>query len=90
MAALAFIMIHVGYEFDINKRQIRSYGWDYVVAMTARCVPVDFRLSLLHFCDVAQRCLGLVAGVEGVLIGEPLCRADLSRRLVRHVGGGGA
>ena len=42
MAALAFIMIHVGYEFDINKRQIRSYGWDYVVAMTAAAFPWIF------------------------------------------------
>jgi Kef-type K+ transport system membrane component KefB len=42
MAALAFIMIHVGYEFDINKHELRRYGWDYVVAMTAAAFPWIF------------------------------------------------
>jgi hypothetical protein len=42
MAALAFIMIHVGYEFDLNKHRLRSYGWDYVVAMTAAAFPWIF------------------------------------------------
>jgi hypothetical protein len=42
MAALAFIMIHVGYEFDINKREMRRYGWDYIVAMTAAAFPWVF------------------------------------------------
>ena len=40
--ALAFIMIHVGYEFDIEKDKIKSYGWDYVVAMTAAAFPWIF------------------------------------------------
>jgi hypothetical protein len=35
MGALAFIMIHVGYEFELDKTDLRQYGWDYVVAMTA-------------------------------------------------------
>lgn len=39
MWMLAFIMIHVGYEFDIDKKQLRRYGWDYVVAMTAAAFP---------------------------------------------------
>jgi hypothetical protein len=39
MMALAFIMIHVGYEFDIDKSQLGKYGWDYVVAMTAAALP---------------------------------------------------
>jgi Kef-type K+ transport system membrane component KefB len=39
MAALAFIMIHVGYEFDVDKSRIRSYGWDYLVAGTAAAFP---------------------------------------------------
>jgi Kef-type K+ transport system membrane component KefB len=37
--ALAFIMIHVGYEFEIDKSRLRDYGWDYVVAMTAAAFP---------------------------------------------------
>lgn len=42
MIALAFIMIHVGYEFDIDKRRLGSYAWDYIVAMTAATFPWIF------------------------------------------------
>ena len=42
MAALAFIMIHVGFEFHIDKRNLRQYGWDYVVAFTAATFPWVF------------------------------------------------
>ena len=41
-AALAFIMIHVGYEFELDKSRWRSYGWDYVVAMSAAAFPWIF------------------------------------------------
>ncbi len=40
--ALAFIMIHVGYEFELDKKRLSSYGWDYVVAMTAAAFPWVF------------------------------------------------
>ena len=30
MGALAFIMIHVGYEFELDKTNLRRYGWDYL------------------------------------------------------------
>jgi hypothetical protein len=36
---LAFIMIHVGYEFALDKTNLRQYGWDYLVAMTAATFP---------------------------------------------------
>lgn len=39
MAALSFIMIRVGYEFDIDKSNVKQYGWDYVVAFTAASFP---------------------------------------------------
>lgn len=42
MIGLAFIMIHVGYEFEIDKSNMKSYGWDYVVAMTAAAFPWIF------------------------------------------------
>ncbi len=42
MVGLAFIMIHVGYEFEIDKSNLRQYGWDYVVAMTAAAFPWIF------------------------------------------------
>jgi Kef-type K+ transport system membrane component KefB len=32
-------MIHVGYEFEIDKQNLRQYGWDYVVAFTAASFP---------------------------------------------------
>jgi len=42
LVALAFIMIHVGYEFEIDKSKARTYGWDYLVAMTAAAFPWIF------------------------------------------------
>jgi Kef-type K+ transport system membrane component KefB len=42
LVGLAFIMIHVGYEFEIDKTRMKSYGWDYVVAMTAAAFPWIF------------------------------------------------
>lgn len=42
MTALAFIMIHVGQEFEIDRTRLRSYGWDYVVAATAAAFPWIF------------------------------------------------
>lgn len=42
MTGLAFIMIHVGFEFHIDKTNLKSYGWDYVVAFTAASFPWIF------------------------------------------------
>ena len=42
LIGLAFIMIRVGYEFEIDKSRWRSYGWDYLVAMTAAAFPWIF------------------------------------------------
>lgn len=42
MVALSFIMIHVGYEFEIDKSRPRQYLWDYVVAGTAAAFPWIF------------------------------------------------
>jgi len=36
---LAFIMIHVGYEFEIDKSDLGQYRWDFVVALTAAAFP---------------------------------------------------
>lgn len=36
---LAFIMIHVGYEFDIDKKRKAQYGTDFAIAMTAASFP---------------------------------------------------
>lgn len=50
MVALAFIMTHVGFEFDIDKNNLRQYGWDYVVAATAAAFP--WILCCLYFVFV--------------------------------------
>ncbi len=42
MFALSFIMIHVGYEFEMDKSRVRSYAWDYFVAASAAALPWIF------------------------------------------------
>lgn len=42
LVCLAFIMIHVGLEFSIDKSRLKSYGWDYFVAFTAATFPWIF------------------------------------------------
>jgi Kef-type K+ transport system membrane component KefB len=42
MICLAFIMIHVGYEFEIQKNNVKQYGKDYLVAFTAATFPWIF------------------------------------------------
>ncbi|MBN2082293.1 sodium:proton antiporter, partial [bacterium] len=42
MIGLAYIMIHVGFEFHIDKANLKSYGWDYFVAFTAASFPWIF------------------------------------------------
>ncbi len=39
MTGLAFIMIHVGYEFDLDKKNLHGFGYDYLVAMTTATFP---------------------------------------------------
>jgi len=65
MVALAFIMIHVGYEFELDKGNLRQYGWDYVVAMTAAAFPWIF--VVLYFLFVL---LPAGAWVEALLAGR--------------------
>lgn len=42
MVCLAYIMINVGREFEIDKSNLRQYGWDYVVGATAAAFPWIF------------------------------------------------
>jgi len=42
MIGLAFIMIHVGFEFHLDKSNLKSYGWDYFIAFTAATFPWIF------------------------------------------------
>jgi Kef-type K+ transport system membrane component KefB len=50
MLGLSFLMIRVGYEFDIDKSKLGQYGWDYVVAFTAASFP--WILVTLYFVFV--------------------------------------
>ncbi len=42
MVCLAYIMIEVGLEFTIDKKRLKSYGTDYLVAATAAAFPWVF------------------------------------------------
>ncbi len=42
MIFLSYIMIGVGQEFSLDKTRLKSYAWDYVVAMTAAAFPWIF------------------------------------------------
>jgi Kef-type K+ transport system membrane component KefB len=47
MFALSFIMVHVGYEFEIDAARPMRYAWDYFVAATAAVLP--WILCALYF-----------------------------------------
>lgn len=71
MAALSFVMIHVGYEFEIEKDNLRQYGWDYVVAMTAAAFPWVFAtLYLLLVLAPDGAIASLPAWKESLLAGR--------------------
>jgi Kef-type K+ transport system membrane component KefB len=50
MICLSFIMIHVGYEFDIERGRLSSYAVDYGVAATAAAFP--WILCVIYFVFV--------------------------------------
>jgi Kef-type K+ transport system membrane component KefB len=56
MVMLAFIMIHVGYEFEIDRSRLKSYGFDYLVAATSAAFPwiLCAVYFALFFFDPAQ------------------------------------
>lgn len=49
MVALAFIMIHVGYEFELDKSRLRDVAVDYGVAATAAAFPWLFAAAWFVF-----------------------------------------
>lgn len=70
MIGLAFIMIHVGYEFELDKTNLRQYGWDAVVAGTAASLPWLLASLYLVFAMLPPDTWGsLRAWQEGVLVG---------------------
>lgn len=61
MVALSFIMIRVGYEFDIDKTNLRQYGWDYFVAVTAATFPWVFVTLYFVFVLLPPEAWGTMA-----------------------------
>ena len=72
MTGLAFIMIHVGFEFHIDKSNLGQYGWDYVVAFTAASFPWVFVTGYFVFVMLPPEICGgtLAAWKETLLAGR--------------------
>jgi len=68
MAALSFIMIRVGYEFDIDKYDLKQYGWDYVVAFTAASFPWVFVTLYFVFVLLPPEFWGMAAAWKETLL----------------------
>jgi Kef-type K+ transport system membrane component KefB len=65
---LAFIMIHVGLEFEIDKRNTRKYAWDAVVASTAAILPWLFLAAYFLLVLIPREHRWDIASVEGSLL----------------------
>jgi len=72
MLLLSYIMIQVGLEFTLNKRNLKSYGWDYVVAATAAAFPwvicvvyfmIFFKIELLEAALLGRFAAPTSAGI---------------------------
>jgi Kef-type K+ transport system membrane component KefB len=62
MFCVSYIMMHVGFEFDIDTSRVSQYGREYLVAMTAAGFPwlfcaVYFMYALGQFCLPWQEAL---------------------------------
>ena len=71
MVGLSFIMIRVGYEFDIDKSNLGKYAWDYAVAFTAASFPWIFVTLYFVFVMLPSDAWGsLEAWQETLLAGR--------------------
>lgn len=68
MTGLSFIMIRVGYEFDIDKSDLQQYGWDYVVAFTAASFPWIFVTLYFVFVLLPSDSWGTLAAWQETLL----------------------
>lgn len=68
MTGLSFIMIRVGYEFDIDKTNLKQYGWDYVVAFTAASFPWIFVTLYFVFVLLPPDTWGTIAAWKETLL----------------------
>jgi Kef-type K+ transport system membrane component KefB len=71
MIGLAFIMVHVGFEFHIDKSRLGQYGWDYAVAFTAASFPWLFVTGYFVFAMLpAETWSDVAAWKETLLAGR--------------------
>lgn len=68
MMGLSFIMIRVGYEFDIDKSNLGQYGWDYFVAFTAASIPWIFVTLYFTFILLPPDLWGQMAAWKETLL----------------------
>lgn len=68
MIGLSFIMIRVGYEFDIDKSNLKRYGWDYIVAFTAASFPWVFVTLYFVFVLLPPPYWGTLAAWQETLL----------------------
>ena len=68
MIGLSFIMIRVGYEFDIDKSNLKQYGWDYIVAFTAASFPWVFVTLYFVFILLPPQYWGTMAAWQETLL----------------------
>jgi len=68
MVGLAFIMIHVGFEFHVDKSQLRRYGWDYFVAFTAASFPWLLVIGYFMFVMLPATAWGQLAAWKEVML----------------------
>lgn len=71
MAALAYIMIHVGLEFDIDKKNIRGYVRDYLIAATAAAFPWIFcALYFIFVMHAPERWYLRTTWIDSLVVGR--------------------
>jgi len=68
MVGLGFIMIHVGYEFEIDKKNPRKYAWDYLVAATAAAFPWIFVSIYFVFAMISREGWGNIDVWKEILL----------------------
>ena len=68
LTGLGFIMIHVGFEFNIDKSNKGQYGWDYVVAFTAASFPWIFVTGYFLFVMLPPEFWGNVEAWKETLL----------------------
>jgi Kef-type K+ transport system membrane component KefB len=68
MVGLSFIMIRVGYEFDVDKSDLGQYAWDYVVAFTAASLPWIFVTLYFVFVLLPADVWGSIAAWQETLL----------------------